>query len=80
MFLKALPEQAYQKRARWDVVLKADAAQANSTDWRDPQRLVEAALPEVEFSLRSSNGPQRRAFTDLALRQTGGILHIPNRT
>lgn len=23
------------------------------------------------------NGPQRRAFADLALRQTGGILHIP---
>lgn len=24
------------------------------------------------------NGPQRRAFADLALRQTGGILRIPN--
>ncbi|MCX6924834.1 MAG: hypothetical protein NT154_16725 [Verrucomicrobia bacterium] len=53
VFLKALHEQADQKRARWDVVLKADAAQSNSTDWRNLQRLVESALPQVESSLRS---------------------------
>ena len=41
------------ERARWDVVLKADAAQPNSTDWRNLQRLVESALPQVESSLRS---------------------------
>jgi hypothetical protein len=34
-------------------VLKADAAQENSTDWRNLQRLVEAAMPEVESNLRS---------------------------
>lgn len=53
VFLNALHAQADQRRARWDVVLKADAAPANSTDWRNLQRLVEAALPQVESSLRS---------------------------
>jgi serine/threonine protein kinase len=53
VFLKALHEQADQKNARWDVVLKADATQPNSTDWRNLQRLVESALPQVESSLRS---------------------------
>jgi len=53
VFLKNLKAQANRKKAKWEVVLKADAAQANSTDWRNLQRLVEAAMPEVESSLRS---------------------------
>jgi hypothetical protein len=53
VFLKALRKQANQKRARWEVVLKADAAQPNSADWRNLQRLVEAVLPQIESSLRS---------------------------
>jgi hypothetical protein len=53
VFLKNLKAQAAKKKAKWEVVLKADAAQANSTDWRNLQRIVEAAMPEVESSLRS---------------------------
>jgi len=53
VFLKNLKAQAARKKAKWEVVLKADAAPANSTDWRNLQRLVEAAMPEVESSLRS---------------------------
>ena len=55
VFLKALHAEADQKRARWDVVLKADSAEPNSSDWRNLQRLVESALPQVESSLRSSD-------------------------
>jgi hypothetical protein len=53
VFLKNLKVQAMQKKAKWEVVLHADAAQANSTDWRNLQRLVDAAMPEVESNLRS---------------------------
>lgn len=53
VFLKELHEQADQRNARWDVVLRADAASPNSTDWRNLQRLVDASLPKVEASLRS---------------------------
>lgn len=53
VFLKNLKAQASQKKAKWEVVLHADAAQANSTDWRNLQRLVDAAMPDVESSLRS---------------------------
>jgi hypothetical protein len=53
IFLKNLKAQATQKKAKWEVVLHADAAQANSTDWRNLQRLVDAAMPEVESNLRS---------------------------
>ena len=53
VFLKELHEQSDQRKARWDVVLKADAAAANSTDWRNLQRLVDASLPKVEAEMRS---------------------------
>jgi serine/threonine protein kinase len=53
VFLQTLREEADRKRARWDVVLRADAAPTNTTDWRNLQRLVEAALPRVESCLRS---------------------------
>lgn len=53
VFLKNLKEQASKKKAKWEVVLRADVAQATTTDWRNLQRLVEAAMPEVESSLRS---------------------------
>jgi hypothetical protein len=53
LVLGALKEQAEKKKARWDVVLKADAASENSTDWRNLQRLVDAAAPQIESHLRS---------------------------
>ena len=53
VFLKALRQQADQKHANWDVVLRADAAGVDSPDWRNLQRLVDASLPAVEASLRS---------------------------
>lgn len=53
VFLQALHEQADQRKARWEVVLRADAAAHDSTDWRNLQRLVDASLPKVETALRS---------------------------
>jgi hypothetical protein len=58
VILGALKEQAEQKKARWDVVLKADAAAENSTDWRNLQRLVEAAVPTIASRLRSPKQTQ----------------------
>lgn len=54
VFLRELHAQSDQRKARWDVVLKADAAPADSTDWRNLQRLVDASLPKVEAELRSA--------------------------
>ncbi len=55
VFLKELHAQASERGARWDVVLRADATPNGSTDWRNLQRLVDASLPKVEESLRSTD-------------------------
>ena len=53
VFLENLRQQASQKRAQWDVVLRADACAPMTNDWRNLQRLVETVMPAVEASLRS---------------------------
>jgi hypothetical protein len=52
-FLGALHQHAEQRGANWDVVLRADAADPQSPDWRKLQRLVDECLPEIELALRS---------------------------
>lgn len=54
VFLRSLRQQADQRGARWEVVLRADAAEPQSPDWRKLQRLVDGCLPDVEKALRSS--------------------------
>jgi hypothetical protein len=68
VILGALKEQAEQRKARWDVVLKADAAPEDSTDWRNLQRLVEAAVPKIESQLRSRKQTRLVVNPDLLAR------------
>jgi len=53
VFLRSLRQRAEQRGARWEVILRADAAEPQSPDWRKLQRVVDECLPEVEQSLRS---------------------------
>jgi hypothetical protein len=43
--------------AKWEVVLKADAAAPESTDWRRLQTLIRQAMPAVERTLFSADRP-----------------------
>jgi serine/threonine protein kinase len=65
VFLKSLRGAAEKKKARWEVVLKADGAARDSTDWRNLERLVESVMPEVEAELRS--GEQTRLLVNPGL-------------
>ncbi|WP_252180113.1 BREX system serine/threonine kinase PglW [Endozoicomonas sp. 4G] len=45
------------KAPRWDVVLKADAAQKNSVDWGRLQMLVSKVLPAMANEIKSAGQP-----------------------
>jgi hypothetical protein len=53
VFLTSLRQHAEQRGADWNVILRADDADAQSPDWRKLQRVVDECLPDVEQSLRS---------------------------
>jgi serine/threonine protein kinase len=53
LFLEALHTEAEKLGASWDVVLAADGASHDSSDWANLQHLVGRVLPEVEQRLRS---------------------------
>jgi serine/threonine protein kinase len=53
VFLRSLRSHADHRGAKWEIVLRADAADPQSADWRKLQRLVDECLPEVEQALRS---------------------------
>jgi hypothetical protein len=53
LFISELHQEAKQKKAKWEVVLRADASATNSTDWRNLQHLVQAVVPKIEAGLRS---------------------------
>lgn len=55
VFLASLHRHADQRGAQWDVVLRADATDPQSPDWRRLQRLVDECLPDVEQALRNSD-------------------------
>ena len=52
-FLTAMRAQAALAGADWSIVLKADAAPADSPDWKNLQMLVERCLPEIAGGLSS---------------------------
>jgi len=56
LFLKLLRQRAEARKAKWDVVLRADAADPQSSDWRNLQRLVDECVPGVEQELRQPDG------------------------
>ena len=53
LFLSLMKKQAELSRADWRVVLKADAAPQESTDWKKLHVLVDRCLPAVRDALRS---------------------------
>ena len=61
------------RKLRWLMRWLAGAGKALDKFERD---FVWVSSGRTDYTL---NGPQRRAFADLALRQTGGILHIPKK-
>jgi len=55
LFIPVLKEEAEKKRIRWEVILRADAAEKESQDWQNLQRLVSLCMPRVEEKLSSCN-------------------------
>jgi hypothetical protein len=45
------------KPPKWEVVLKADAAEPNSVDWSRLQRLVRKVLPNMADEIKQAGGP-----------------------
>jgi hypothetical protein len=54
--------------AKWDVVVKADAAAPESADWRRLQSLIRQAMPAVERTLFSAKGPVLLVYPGLLAR------------
>jgi serine/threonine protein kinase len=54
--------------AKWEVVLKADAAPPQSTDWRRLQMLVRQAMPAVEHALLQADQPVLLVYPGLLAR------------
>lgn len=55
VFLTSLRRRAEARGASWEVVLRADGAEVQSSDWRRLQRLVDETLPDVQQALRSQD-------------------------
>jgi hypothetical protein len=53
---------------RWEVVLQADAATAESPDWRRLQTLVRRAIAVVEQALLTATGPVLLVYPGLLAR------------
>jgi hypothetical protein len=54
--------------ARWEVVVKADAASRQSADWHRLQALVRRAMPAVEQALFGADGPVLLVYPGLLAR------------
>ena len=57
LFIPLLKEEAEKKRIKWEVVLRADAAEKESQDWQNLQRLVSLCMPGVEENLSHRGKP-----------------------
>src|SRR6266540_1173331 len=55
IFLRVMREQAARLKVDWQVVLKADAAPADSQDWRNLMILVSRCAPIIEEELSRSD-------------------------
>jgi hypothetical protein len=64
---------AMAKPPQWEVVLRADAADANSRDWQNLQRLVARALPGMAEELIGSAAPV--LLTDTGLLGRYGLVN-----
>jgi len=55
LFIPVLKEEAEKKRIKWEVILRADAAEKESHDWQNLQRLVSLCMPKVQEKLSNCN-------------------------
>ncbi len=57
LLLSAMKSVAAERKIRWDVVLRADAAAPESADGRRLREVVRLALPAVEIALTADDRP-----------------------
>lgn len=57
LLLETLRGEASARKVDWSLVLRADAADRQSRDWTNLQRLIGFAVPKVERSLREAKTP-----------------------
>ncbi|NUB25304.1 BREX system serine/threonine kinase PglW [Azospirillum brasilense] len=57
LLLDAMRIEAVTRKVDWSLVLRADAADPQSRDWTNLQRLIGFAVPKVEQTLRTSTKP-----------------------
>ena len=55
--IKAMREESGAARVRWDIVLRADRADAGSADWQNLRNLVRRALPRVAPVIAAASPP-----------------------
>jgi serine/threonine protein kinase len=68
LMLREMKVTATALGARWEVVLQADAAAPQSPDWRRLQTLIRRAMPAVEQTLLTADGPVLLVYPGLLAR------------
>jgi hypothetical protein len=64
LLIQEMKAVAASAGAKWEVVLKADNASPQSTDWRRLQMLVRQAMPAVERALLKADQPVLLVYPD----------------
>ena len=68
VLLREMQATAAAVGAQWDVVLQADTAPLQSTDWRNLQTLVRRAMPAIEQTLLAAHAPVLLVYPGLLAR------------
>jgi hypothetical protein len=68
VLLREMQATAAAVGAQWDVVLQADTAPVQSTDWRNLQILVRRAMPAIEQTLLAAPAPVLLVYPGLLAR------------
>lgn len=55
--INAMREESTSARVRWDIVLRADAADRGSRDWQKLRQLVDGALPRLTAAIPKTASP-----------------------
>jgi serine/threonine protein kinase len=74
LLLKALRTEAITANVDWNKVLSADAAEPNSRDWTNLQRLVQRTLTGLRPSLLSNSNPL--LLTNVGLLARYGLMSL----
>ena len=68
LLIQEMKSTAAALGAKWEVVVKADAAALESADWRRLQSLIRQAMPAVERTLFSADRPVLLVYPGLLAR------------